>query len=84
MHDFLFTFKTTHQALKGEKYLRSLKHRVKLIPTPFEIFAECGFSLNVEMEEEKWEEVSVDGNWSFAESFLIIKDAGGKNHYEKI
>jgi len=84
MHDFLFTFQTTHQALKGEKYLRSLKHRVKLIPTPFEIFAECGFSLNVELDEEKLEEVSGDGNWSFAESFLILIDTEGKKRYEKV
>ena len=62
MHNFLFTFQTTHQALKGEKYLRSLKYSVKLIPTPFEIFAECGFSLHVELDEEDLEEVKKDSN----------------------
>jgi len=84
MHDFLFTFKTTHQALKGEKYLKSREFRVKLIPTPFEIFAECGFSLQVELEEDKWDDVSGDNNWNYAESFLIILDAEGKKHYEKV
>ncbi|MDA3958146.1 DUF3343 domain-containing protein [Oceanispirochaeta sp.] len=84
MHEFLFTFQSTHQALKGEKYLKSLKHRIKLIPTPFEIFAECGFSLEVHLEEEKWEEISKDPKWSFAECYLILQENGGKRHYERV
>ncbi|QEN09133.1 DUF3343 domain-containing protein [Oceanispirochaeta crateris] len=84
MHDFLFTFETTHQALKGEKYLKSLSYKVKLIPTPFEIFAECGFSLAVQLGEEGLEKVKNDKNWLHADCYLIIQESGGKKHYERV
>lgn len=84
MHDILFTFQATHQALKGEKYLKSLKHKVKLIPTPFEIFSECGFSLEVSLNEKGIDEIRNDSKWSFTDCYLILKEKGRNKGYEKI
>jgi hypothetical protein len=84
MHDFLFTFQSTHQALKGEKYHKKRGLKVKLIPTPFEIFAECGFSLEINLDENELEEIRGDGKWKYSECYLILSDDGRNRHYEKL
>lgn len=84
MHEILFTFQNTHQALKAEKYLKKLNHRVKLIPTPFEIFSECGFSLLVYLTEEAHEEVSKDEKVNHVDCYIPLKEGERNIGYEKI
>lgn len=84
MHEILFTFQNTHQALKAEKYLKGLNYRVKLIPTPFEIFSECGFSLLVFLSEDSLEEVSNDSKLNSVDCYVIIKEGEKNKSYEKI
>ncbi|MDC7231831.1 MAG: DUF3343 domain-containing protein [Spirochaetales bacterium] len=84
MHEMLFTFQNTHQALKAEKYLKNLKYQVKLIPTPFEIFSECGFSLLVFLSEEGHETLSRDETLNHVDCYLIIKEDERNSAYEKI
>lgn len=84
MHDFLFTFESTHQAMKGERYHRQQGRRVKLIPTPFEIFAECGFSLEMNLDEDMLDRIRRDDKWKYSECYLIISDDGRNRRYEKL
>lgn len=84
MHEILFTFQNTHQALKAEKHLKRMNHRVKLIPTPFEIFSECGFSLLVYLTEEDHEEISEDKTVNSVDCYVIIKEGERNIAYEKI
>ncbi len=84
MHDFLFTFQSTHLALKGEKYHKKQGRRIKLIPTPFEIFAECGFSLEMNLDEKELEIIRDDKKWQYSECYLILSENGSNRRYEKI
>lgn len=84
MHDFLFTFKNTHQALKGEKTLKKRGYELKLIPTPFEIFAECGFSLSVSCSEEDLDSLRLKDGWDFEDCYLMIEQEQQRIRYEKI
>ena len=49
---WVFTFPTTHLALKFEKVAKKEKREVKLIPLPRKIGASCGFCGRVIKEEE--------------------------------
>ncbi|MDC7242077.1 MAG: DUF3343 domain-containing protein [Spirochaetales bacterium] len=84
MHEILLTFKNTHHALRVEKYLKSIRQRVKMIPTPFEIFSECGFSLVVYLDEESHDEMKKDEKIDYVESYLILKQGDRNTGYEKI
>ena len=84
MHDFLFTFESTHQAMKGELHHKKKGRSVKLIPTPFEIFAECGFSLEIRLDEADLDEILKDEKWNYSECYLILNDNGRQRNYEKI
>lgn len=84
MHEILFTFQNTHQALKAEKYLKKMNYKVKLIPTPFEIFSECGFSLLVYLTEEEHDAVSKDENVNHVDCYVTIKKGEVNKSYEKI
>ncbi|OQY31112.1 MAG: hypothetical protein B6241_14795 [Spirochaetaceae bacterium 4572_59] len=57
MHNFLFTFQTTHMALAAEKRMEKTEYDSRLIPTPTEIFAECGFSLEIELAHPELEKI---------------------------
>ena len=84
MHDFLFTFKSTHLALKGEKHHKKKGRKIKLIPTPFEIFAECGFSLEITLDETELDSIRNSKEWEYSECYLILSEDGSNRRYEKI
>jgi len=84
MHSFLFTFQNTHQALNAEKKAKKGKLSCRLIPTPTEIFAECGFSLEIKMNEEEYEAVSEKGTFAFADCYMIAQTEQNRRLYEKI
>lgn len=84
MHEILFTFQNTHQALKAEKYLKTMNYKVKLIPTPFEIFSECGFSLLVYLTEEGHDALSKDPKVNPVDCYVTIKEGDITRSYEKI
>ncbi len=84
MHRFLFTFYTTHQALKAEKCMKKEESPSRLIPTPTEIFAECGFSLELELDETALQDLLKGEAFVYAECYLIAKNEEGCLIYEKI
>ena len=84
MHEFLLTFKNTHHTLRVEKYLKSIKQRVKMIPTPFEIYSECGFSLVIHLDEDSFDRVKEDEKIDYVDSYLILKQGDRNTGYEKI
>ena len=85
MHKFLFTFQTTHQALTAEKAVKKTPCPSRLIPTPTEIFAECGFSLEIELNETEWEEIRSENLFQFAECYVIARNTTSRSTlYEKI
>lgn len=49
---WVFTFPTTHLAMKFEKVAKEEGREVKLIPLPRKIGASCGFCGKVKREEE--------------------------------
>ena len=84
MHKFLFTFQSTHQALTAEKTMKKEAFSSRLIPTPTEIFAECGFSLEVAMDEEQLEEATARSLFRFVECYMIAQIDSQRRVYEKI
>ncbi|SMB98262.1 Protein of unknown function [Thermanaeromonas toyohensis ToBE] len=53
MQEFtLFTFPSTHQALKAERVLQAAGLEGRLLPMPREISSLCGLVLEVDREEE--------------------------------
>jgi len=84
MHNILFTFQSTHMALKGEKYLKTSGHEIRLIPTPVEIFSECGFSVEAALSEEALEELMHNGEWDFSDCYLIAESETRSRIYEKL
>ena len=84
MHNILFTFQTTHQALSAEKKMKMEPVSSRLIPTPTEIFAECGFSLELTLDEEKIEQIARGELFPYAECYLIAKSENRSTLYEKI
>ncbi len=84
MHEFLLTFQTTHQALLAEKRMKSHRLVNRLIPTPTEIFSECGFSLELSLSREDLDPVLAGELFPFAECYLITTVNKEKTVYEKI
>lgn len=85
MHKFLFTFQTTHMALSAEKKMKKTNFVSRLIPTPTEIFAECGFSLEIELNETELEKISNGEIFPYVECYLINRNTKSRStHYEKI
>jgi len=46
----LITFKNTHDAINGEKFLKEKGFSVVVMPTPTSITKSCGISLRIDME----------------------------------
>ena len=84
MHKILFTFFTTHQALSAEKKMKREKLSCRLIPTPMEIFAECGFSLELELDDPDLQGLLLGKAFVFAESYRMTESEKGKIIYKKI
>ena len=84
MHSFLFTFQTTHQALSAEKKMKREPFTSRLIPTPTEIFAECGFSLELTLDEEKIEQIARGEVFPYEACYLIAQSDKRSTIYEKI
>lgn len=84
-HKFLFTFQTTHMALTAEKRMKKTAYPSRLIPTPTEIFAECGFSLEVELDDTELEKISSGEIFPYAECYVITPHtATRRTLYEKL
>ena len=60
------------------------KFSSRLIPTPTEIFAECGFSLELEMDDSSLQDILKGDVFVFAECYLIANNEKGRRIYEKI
>ncbi len=59
----IIAFYSTHDAMKAESVLIGAGLIIKLIPTPSEISAGCGFSVKVLKEElEKAKEILINEN----------------------
>lgn len=84
MHKFLFTFQNTHQALNAEKKTKKAKQNCRLIPTPTEIFAECGFSLEIEIDEKEYDSVTNKELFQFADCYMIAQTEPNRRFYEKV
>ncbi len=84
MHRFLFTFQTTHQALTAEKRMKKENFSSRLIPTPVEIFAECGFSLELELDDEILQTLLGGKTFTYFECYLTARSESGGTIYEKI
>lgn len=48
---YLITFKNTHGAISGEKYLKEKGFEVVVMPTPTSITKSCGISLRINIED---------------------------------
>ncbi len=81
MHSLLFTFNSTHQALRGEKSLQGWGYKSRLVPTPYEVFAECGFCLELTLPEGEISTLLKDRGWNFKEAYVILRQ-GKKAQYE--
>lgn len=84
MHNFLFTFESTHRALTAEKRLKESVRSGRLIPTPSEVHAECGFSLEIPLDEEALEGIFRGELFLFAACYVIIQSDPRRRRYEKI
>ena len=45
-------FYSTHDAMAAEELAKKKQMKVRIIPTPEKIYASCGFSLKITLEEE--------------------------------
>ena len=51
IYDTVVTFHSTHQAILAEKKLRSIEVQFDMIPTPRQISAGCGLSLELQSQD---------------------------------
>ena len=81
---YLFTFQSTHQAMTAQKRMKKEKPFSLLVPTPTEIYAECGFSLELEIQESELNVLIKNRIFGFAECYLITSYESENPVYEKI
>lgn len=86
----ILTFRTTHDALRGEAALKSAGLAGELIPVPRQIASDCGFCLLLDRPERDAEATVPVAEKTEIESVWIVAAAsapGGKNkekRYERI
>lgn len=56
----VITFRSTHEALRAEKVLRSAGLKVTVMPTPKSIKADCGIALRVGASEADASKASLE------------------------
>jgi len=69
MKKYIIVFKSTHYAIMSEKKLKAF--RIQMIPTPREITASCGLSIEFDMVDGK-EILDEMKNWDNIEEMLEI------------
>ena len=73
-HYGIITFNSTHHAIASEKHLLAAGFRVRIIPVPTQVTADCGLAIRFPLEsfetihphlhdidDARWYEVRVDG-----------------------
>jgi len=85
MQEFtLFTFPSTHQALKAEKVLQAAGLEGKLLPMPREISSLCGLALQVDRAEEDRALALLKGEVALEKKVRIRRERGFLKEIEEI
>ena len=70
----LATFNSTHSAIRAEKELIAVGIKIKIIPVPTEITANCGLSIKMALEDlEKVRKVLSDNNIEVSGYYYVKK-----------
>lgn len=80
----LFTFPSTHQALKAEKVLQAAGLEGRLLPMPREISSLCGLALEVDRAEEDRALALLKGEVALEKKVRIRRERGFLKEIEEI
>ncbi|MCG0278199.1 MAG: DUF3343 domain-containing protein [Thermanaeromonas sp.] len=85
MQEFtLFTFPSTHQALKAEKVLQAAGLEGRLLPMPREISSLCGLALQVDRAEEDRALALLKGEVALEKKVRIRRERGFLKEIEEV
>lgn len=85
MQEFtLFTFPSTHQALKAERVLQAAGLEGRLLPMPREISSLCGLALEVDRAEEERALDLLRGEVTLEKKVRIRRDRGFLKEIEEV
>ena len=73
---YLITFKNTHGAINGEKFLKEKGFTVVVMPTPTVITKSCGISLKITPESFPQVKELIDDNSFETEKIYLKSDIG--------